>query len=486
MSLMNCPECGKEISDRAASCPNCGYPISPEPQPPNERIVSPDHVAFQYNPIQKVVNEPAREEIGHLEQPKKRHKLKGWQKALIGIGAFVFVLAILFVILILIPAIRSVNSYEEISPYLNYVGISHPDEDETITLTEEEYNNIDDVEIWGLRGEVSFNLGDGYISSCTWTSFDFCSEEEYRALAKDLYLLFESEPDIEAESYGNGNTYRYSWTDPYYGFTVTMAHGFFSYDPNGKIEIMWETTEDACDIVGHTWIDATCLDPKTCAICNATEGEASGHQVGEWGEWDIDYDEAVNARVSSCTLCEEIVETQEAPIASFINGKCFSIYPYAFAKRFENASSRLNDIDYSTKSEYEYDFPSLDEENYIYYRIQDKKDDYADIGLISFSAPNGNTIASANDFTEDSFNCINILIEDSYDVSAVVYATILAIDPGIGYSEAADIGQTVVDNLTTAVDSVDEEVFQGIEHNDINYLLYKDSAYHYLIVTIAD
>lgn len=28
MSLINCPECGKEVSDKAESCPNCGYPIS--------------------------------------------------------------------------------------------------------------------------------------------------------------------------------------------------------------------------------------------------------------------------------------------------------------------------------------------------------------------------------------------------------------------------------------------------------------------------
>lgn len=27
MALMNCPECGKEISDKAASCPNCGCPM---------------------------------------------------------------------------------------------------------------------------------------------------------------------------------------------------------------------------------------------------------------------------------------------------------------------------------------------------------------------------------------------------------------------------------------------------------------------------
>lgn len=27
MSLIICPECGKEFSDKAAACPNCGYPI---------------------------------------------------------------------------------------------------------------------------------------------------------------------------------------------------------------------------------------------------------------------------------------------------------------------------------------------------------------------------------------------------------------------------------------------------------------------------
>lgn len=33
MALIKCPECGREISDKASSCPHCGYPIeslSPE------------------------------------------------------------------------------------------------------------------------------------------------------------------------------------------------------------------------------------------------------------------------------------------------------------------------------------------------------------------------------------------------------------------------------------------------------------------------
>ena len=28
MAMINCPECGKEISDKTLSCPNCGYPLN--------------------------------------------------------------------------------------------------------------------------------------------------------------------------------------------------------------------------------------------------------------------------------------------------------------------------------------------------------------------------------------------------------------------------------------------------------------------------
>ena len=27
MALITCPECGKEVSDKAATCPNCGCPL---------------------------------------------------------------------------------------------------------------------------------------------------------------------------------------------------------------------------------------------------------------------------------------------------------------------------------------------------------------------------------------------------------------------------------------------------------------------------
>ena len=36
MALINCPECGKEVSDKAANCPNCGVTINPVP--PQQKV----------------------------------------------------------------------------------------------------------------------------------------------------------------------------------------------------------------------------------------------------------------------------------------------------------------------------------------------------------------------------------------------------------------------------------------------------------------
>lgn len=54
--------------------------------------------------------------------------------------------------------------------------------------------------------------------------------------------------------------------------------------------------EDPCKD-GHTWVDATCTEPKTCSVCGTTEGEALGH---EWEENTPNYQQA-----KTCTRCGE-------------------------------------------------------------------------------------------------------------------------------------------------------------------------------------
>lgn len=42
MALIKCPECGKDISDKASTCPNCGHPISPQQTTVNVTQVQPE------------------------------------------------------------------------------------------------------------------------------------------------------------------------------------------------------------------------------------------------------------------------------------------------------------------------------------------------------------------------------------------------------------------------------------------------------------
>lgn len=52
MALIECPECKREISDKASSCPGCGYPIISEPSVPGKVI----------EPVQETVISPPPQE----------------------------------------------------------------------------------------------------------------------------------------------------------------------------------------------------------------------------------------------------------------------------------------------------------------------------------------------------------------------------------------------------------------------------------------
>lgn len=45
---------------------------------------------------------------------------------------------------------------------------------------------------------------------------------------------------------------------------------------------------------GHSWVEATCVDPKTCSKCNITEGEAPGH----------DWQDATTDAPKTCATCQ--------------------------------------------------------------------------------------------------------------------------------------------------------------------------------------
>lgn len=42
MALVNCPECGKQVSDQATNCPHCGYPLKRAEKEKPKKKVNPD------------------------------------------------------------------------------------------------------------------------------------------------------------------------------------------------------------------------------------------------------------------------------------------------------------------------------------------------------------------------------------------------------------------------------------------------------------
>jgi len=57
----------------------------------------------------------------------------------------------------------------------------------------------------------------------------------------------------------------------------------------------------------HDWQEATCTEPKTCAKCGATEGEALGH---DYSEWQITVEPTYSAdgeQAQTCSRCGDVV-----------------------------------------------------------------------------------------------------------------------------------------------------------------------------------
>ncbi len=50
MALIKCPECGKEISDKASACPNCGMPLRREDCGTYDVVVTRENQWFLINP----------------------------------------------------------------------------------------------------------------------------------------------------------------------------------------------------------------------------------------------------------------------------------------------------------------------------------------------------------------------------------------------------------------------------------------------------
>ena len=92
----------------------------------------------------------------------------------------------------------------------------------------------------------------------------------------------------------------------------------------------------------HSWIEATCLVPKTCSVCGVTEGDTSAHSFGEWKE-------LLDGRMQRvCAVCGE-TENKYLPLVGCIGEKISVVLETnidsAYALENENVSMEFVNLD---------------------------------------------------------------------------------------------------------------------------------------------
>lgn len=104
-----------------------------------------------------------------------------------------------------------------------------------------------------------------------------------------------------------------------------------------------ECGETEGELLGHDWQEATCTEPKTCTVCGETEGEALGHQ---WKE----------ATVSAPKTCERCGETEGEPLdADVYDETGFLVSPHAFMSLYDRALGQIDGggLDFGLKKDNE-------------------------------------------------------------------------------------------------------------------------------------
>lgn len=110
MALIKCPECGKEISDKAPSCIHCGFPIS-ETAPVEDvtRAANTNSTSYDTPPPQADAGSPSSQSLGDEEKAQRKRP----SKTIVIIA--VAVVAIMLLVSILKPGqTPTINAVKEI------------------------------------------------------------------------------------------------------------------------------------------------------------------------------------------------------------------------------------------------------------------------------------------------------------------------------------------------------------------------------------
>lgn len=157
---------------------------------------------------------------------------------------------------------------------------------------------------------------------------------------------------------------------------------------------------------------------------------------------------------------------------TFISNGCFEFSPRSFVERFDAA-------DKST-SAYNYIYMRMNGETSLFYELAEISGGYNNVrsvDMISFVKNVDTTMSIEEDYTENIITKINVLVENADDVPPILVSCMCAVDPSLDFTAAYNLSITVAEKTGTT---------EGYTHNGINYVIFADGEYYYIVISIAN
>ena len=203
--------------------------------------------------------------------------------------------------------------------------------------------------------------------------------------------------------------------------------------------------------LGHTWIDADCVTAKTCSSCGATEGEPLGHTVAQRQE-NPDAIAATITQVEYCTVCNEQLASETVPLTTMIQDGMFLFTPNEFMERLTAFTDK-----YAHRFTYEFVLSDMGLAAFVY--VGDKE------VILQFFGRDSVPL-TVYDLDSPSVWCVSLL-EVGEEDAALRQCFLMACDPALDKNTAYRVDTALSAAFLKAL--YDGEMFAYTRYNELLY-----------------
>lgn len=187
--------------------------------------------------------------------------------------------------------------------------------------------------------------------------------------------------------------------------------------------------------INHTWIDATCVEAKKCSTCQKNEGQPLGHNEGDWEVVECDMVKATEVLKKYCTTCNEQLDRKARDMDSLHDTYRFLLTPNEFVERICNELQSLEGCNILAVS-------GATDEDFACALLNAETGDKT--GLFLFVGDGASILESQED--DVCFDGAMGLINSNDDVAYVLLSLIQACDPSLSFSETKALASEILDD----------------------------------------